>query len=159
MTENITQEELDERVAVLKKFRELLEKQRAKFQEYLFLLEKQEGSISSEDADALITHSNLQNQIVDSISSLQKVIDPMQKLYEKASSSSPADAASIEKIKQNLDSLQTKVLEQNKKNQEMLKTHMNGVRTQILNLNNPYKGRKSIYAEKQQSGSLVQIDA
>ena len=43
--EEISQAELDERVAILRKFRALLEQQRKKFQEYLAVLEKQEHSI------------------------------------------------------------------------------------------------------------------
>ena len=41
MENELTQAELDERVAILKRFRTLLEKQREKFQEYLKVLEKQ----------------------------------------------------------------------------------------------------------------------
>ena len=40
--ENLSKEELDERVAILKRFRALLEQQRTKFREYLKVLESQE---------------------------------------------------------------------------------------------------------------------
>ena len=49
--EQITKEELEQRIALLKKFRELLEKQRAKFREYLSVLEKQETSITTENPE------------------------------------------------------------------------------------------------------------
>ena len=42
-----SQKEIDERVAVLKRFKILLETQRNKFQEYLNVLEKQESSIEN----------------------------------------------------------------------------------------------------------------
>ena len=45
----ITQEELNERVALLRRFRSLLEEQRGKFREYLTVLEKQQDSITSEN--------------------------------------------------------------------------------------------------------------
>ena len=74
-------EELEERVAILKRFRFLLEQQRNKFKEYLNVLEKQQNSIDAEDSEALIKHSELEQQIVKNISNLQKVIVPMNKMY------------------------------------------------------------------------------
>ena len=84
MEQKISKEELDERVAILKKFRMLLEQQRKKFQEYLKVLESQENKIAEEDSDSLIAHSELEAQIVQGIGSLQKVIVPMQELYNKS---------------------------------------------------------------------------
>ena len=78
----ISKEELDGRVATLKHFRKLLEQQRAKFQEYLNVLEKQQTSITKEDTDALVAHTEIEQQVVKSIANLQKVIVPMQKLYD-----------------------------------------------------------------------------
>ena len=56
--EQISDQELEERVALLKKFRSLLQEQRDKFREYLNVLEKQENSITTENADALLAHVN-----------------------------------------------------------------------------------------------------
>ena len=56
----ITQQELDERVALLRKFRSLLEQQRNKFQEYLNVLEKQQDSITSQNTESLIAHTELE---------------------------------------------------------------------------------------------------
>ena len=61
--EEISQAELDERVAILRKFRALLEQQRKKFQEYLAVLEKQEHSIEEEDTEALVAHAELEQAI------------------------------------------------------------------------------------------------
>ena len=54
----LTQQELDERVALLRKFRSLLEQQRSKFQEYLTVLEKQQDSITKENPESLIFFCN-----------------------------------------------------------------------------------------------------
>ena len=78
--EQITQEELNERIALLKKFRLLLEKQREKFREYLTVLEKQENSIEDENAEKLLAHTELEQQVVANIMNLQKVIVPMSEL-------------------------------------------------------------------------------
>ena len=75
----LTQEELNERVALLKKFRGLLEQQRAKFQEYLTVLEKQQDSISTENTDALLAHTELEQQI----EKARDIDERMRKLRER----------------------------------------------------------------------------
>ena len=77
----LSKEELDERIAILKRFRKLLEQQRNKFQEYLMVLESQEGRIEMEDGDSIAAHAELESQIVKNLASLQKVIVPMQGMY------------------------------------------------------------------------------
>src|SRR5574344_1118891 len=161
MEEKLTQAELDERVAILKRFRTLLEQQRIKFQEYLAVLELQEGKISSEDADALIAHSELEAQIVAGIGSLQKVIVPMQKLYQatNAASYNPQEAVPVNELQNDLANLQTQVLQQNEKNRALLRSHITEIKKQIVEFKNPYRNRQSIYAEHGVSGSIVHIDA
>ena len=85
--EEISQAELAERVAILRKFRSLLEQQRKKFQEYLAVLEKQEHSIEEEDTEALVAHAELEQAIAGSLSNLQKVIVPFSEMYKSGASS------------------------------------------------------------------------
>lgn len=161
MQQKISQEELEERVAILRRFRTLLEQKRAKFQEYLDVLEAQEKKIQIEDADAIIAHSELETQIVGSIGELQKVITPMQKLYEssRAASYNPQDAIPITNIQEELSSLQTKVLAQNEKNRLLLKTHITEVRSQIASFKNPYRSNRSVYADRINTGSFISAEA
>ena len=77
-SENLTQEEINERIAILKRFRHLLEQQRNKFKEYLTVLEKQEKGIASEDDTVIVAQAELEQQIVSNITNLQKVIVPME---------------------------------------------------------------------------------
>ena len=74
----LSQEELSQRVAVLRRFRELLQRQRDKFSQYLQLLEHQKGDIESGDVDALVSHVELEQGIVSEIFAVQKVIDPLE---------------------------------------------------------------------------------
>ena len=161
MQEKISKEELEERVAILRRFRSLLEQQRAKFQEYLDVLEAQEQKIQVEDADAIIAHSELETQIVGSIGALQKVITPMQKLYEssRAATYNPRDAVPITDIQNELSSLQTKVLAQNEKNRMLLKSHITEVRSQIASFKNPYRSNRSVYADRISTGSFISAEA
>ena len=155
--EQITQEELNERIALLKKFRLLLEKQREKFREYLTVLEKQETSIESENSEKLLAHTELEQQVVSNIMNLQKVIVPMSELYKERGAH--LEEESVVAIQKDLDDLQQKVLEQNAKNRELLKAHIVQIRSQISSLKNPYKNNRSIYAEKATVGNLVAVEA
>ena len=99
---DITQEELNERVAILHKFKDLLEQQRSKFQEYLTVLEKQQDSITSESTEKLIAHTELEQQIVKNLVNLQKVIVPMNKMYIAAGKKNTTEDAAIENIQNEL---------------------------------------------------------
>jgi len=153
----ISQEELNERIALLKKFRSLLLQQREKFQEYLTVLEKQETSIESENSEKLLAHTELEQQVVSNIMNLQKVIVPMSELYKERGAH--LEEESVVTIQKDLDDLQQKVLEQNAKNRELLKAHIVQIRSQISSLKNPYKNNRSIYAEKATVGNLVAVEA
>ena len=137
----ISQEELNERVALLKKFRSLLIQQRAKFQEYLTVLEKQENSIETENSENLLAHTELEQQIVANIMNLQKVIVPMSELYKERGAH--LEEESVTSIQKELDNLQKQVLVQNERNRELLKNHIVQIRTQIASLKNPYKNNRS----------------
>ena len=156
----ITQQELDERVALLRKFRSLLEQQRSKFQEYLNVLEKQQDSITSQNTESLIAHTELEQQVVKNIANLQKVIVPMQKMYKAAvPMAHTAEDSSINQIQNELNALQAKVLKQNQINRDLLRSHIEEIRTQIQNFKNPYKNIRSVYAQPQRVASLVEVDA
>ena len=153
----ISQEELNERVALLKKFRSLLIQQRAKFQEYLTVLEKQENSIETENSENLLAHTELEQQIVANIMNLQKVIVPMSELYKERGAH--LEEESVTSIQKELDNLQKQVLVQNERNRELLKNHIVQIRTQIASLKNPYKNHRSVYAKTEPVGKLVAVEA
>lgn len=156
----LTNEELNERVALLRKFRALLEQQRSKFQEYLTVLEKQQDSISKEDPEALLAHTELEQQVVKNIANLQKVIVPMTRMYKAGNPEmAGAEQESISKIQNELNDLQNKVLNQNKINRDLLRVHIDSIRQQIQNFNNPYKNNRSVYSQKQPVAQLVEVDA
>lgn len=157
----LSQEEINERVAVLKHFKKLLEQQRAKFQEYLKVLESQQNSIENEDTDALVAHTELEQQVVKNLSNLQKVIVPMQKMYSSVKNTSESDKE-ITVLQNELETLQSKVLSQNEKNRELLKCHIVELRTRISQVQNqnPYRNTASVYgASSKSSGRLIEVEA
>lgn len=156
----ISQEELEERVALLRKFRSLLEQQRGKFREYLNVLEKQQDSITSENPESLLAHTELEQQVVKSIANLQKVIVPMTRMYKSSSAVNAPDDAEIAKIQNDLNDLQNKVLKQNEVNRDLLRVHITQIKNQIQNFKNPYKNNRSVYAQAQEHrvATLVQVE-
>ena len=160
----LTQAEINERIAILKRFRSLLEQQRNKFREYLKVLESQQGKIELDDGDALMAHAELEQQIVANISSLQKVIEPMQSMYNAVSKTedvSDDDKVSVQKMQADLADLQKKVLKQNEHNRDLLKLHMEQIKSQLekLRVSNPYRGRQSVYAEVHPVATTISINA
>ncbi|ULQ60745.1 flagellar protein FlgN [Brucepastera parasyntrophica] len=155
--QELTQEQVAERVAILKRFRQLLEEQRNKFREYLSVLEKQEDMIHSDNVDAMVRHTEIEQSIIAEIYTIQKVIDPMEELVKTIN---PAKQdTEIPKIKTDLEHLRKEVLQQNEKNRDLLKSHMQTLRQQVLSMKNPYAGKQSIYASGANSASVIDIES
>lgn len=138
-------EELEHRVAVLKRFREMLVRQRQKFQDYLQVLEHQHHDIEQGDVDSLVAHVEAEQQMVADIFAIQKVIDPLEDLYRAAYKG--AEPEGIAQIKGTLEELKTAVVKRNTENQALLKQRMDMLRHQIMSINNPYARKKSVYAD------------
>ena len=153
--QDLTQDEVDERVAILKRFRELLTELRNKFREYLTVLEKQAQMISTENIDAMVHHTEIEQSIISEIYTIQKVIDPLEVLYRDAHPG--VSDTEIPKLKTDLEHLRKEVIEQNGKNRELLKSHMTVLRQQVLSLRNPYAKRSSVYASDGQTASRIDI--
>ncbi|MDD7609947.1 MAG: flagellar export chaperone FlgN [Spirochaetales bacterium] len=159
--EKITQEELNERVAILKRFRSLLEQQRNKFREYLTVLEKQQDSINDENTEKLLAHTEIEQQVVQNLSNLQKVIVPMTKMYNSINGKTDAhEDQEISRIQNELSDLQAKVLKQNEINRELLRVHVDILQKQITNFKNPYRNNRSVYANTQSHkiATMVQVE-
>ena len=158
-SKELSQEEINERVAILKRFRHLLEQQRNKFKEYLVVLEKQEQGIKSEDDTVIVAQAELEQQIVSNITNLQKVIVPIEKLYKEKGITLTAE---IPEIQKELSNLQQAVLTQNEKNQSLLKEHMIELKNRISNFSNPrfnpYAKNTSIYSQKTSTPSIIDVE-
>lgn len=154
----LSQEELNERVAILRRFRTLLEQQRGKFREYLTVLEKQQDSISNENTEALLAHTELEQQVVKNLMNLQKVIVPMRQMYHSAAPSEEQDKE-INALQDELSSLQKRVLAQNKINRDLLRVHLGQIKMQLAGLKNPYRNLTSVYAQKQPVSQMVEVEA
>ena len=157
----LTQNELDERISILKRYKSLLEQQRNKFREYLKVLEQQQNKIGNASTEELFAHTALEEKIMENIVSLQKVIVPMNELYKNSNRTAgfiEGDVA-ISSLQADLNTLQEKVLVQNTKNRELLRSHLGQIRKQLNTFRNPYAYSHSVYAPKEAVASLVEIQA
>ena len=151
----LTQEELDTRIAVLTRLRKLLVQQRQKFRDYLEVLEKQEVTFAQKEApssEELIAHSQLEQEIVGNIKNLQKVIKPIEAMTHESNN------IEIPELKADLTKLQNQVLIQNNKNRELLNSHIKTIRTQITGFKNPYKHKNSVYAKTEQTAKRISVE-
>jgi len=165
-------DEIERRVALLRRFRELLTEQRGKFERYLELLDHERSDIDSGDVDKLVAHVEIEEQIVSEIYTFQKAIDPLDELYRAAFASvpggysvsgrepahggaaSPGGAPDVGALKGTLDELRDEVLRRSKENRLLLGKRMEIIRREIAGLRNPLASRKSVYAAGGEGGLL-----
>jgi hypothetical protein len=149
-----------ERISVLARFRQLLEDQRKKLQDYLYLLEKQEKTILSDNTDAAINYCALEQDILENISTLQRVILPIEGMYREIYGTQMVhkDDFEIPKLQANLEKLRRQVQSQNESNRELLRSRLSQVRSQIDTFN-LFRLSRSIYADDTESASLLEIEA
>jgi len=138
----LSENELAQRIAIVKRFRELLIRQRDRFRTYLTVLDKQNAIIDSGSADDLLAYVELEEHIVADIFSIQKVIDPLELMYRTKNDDgidSDFNVNDVEAIKTTLENLKNQAEGQSRNNRELISARMNGIRAEIRALrNNPF---------------------
>jgi flagellar biosynthesis/type III secretory pathway chaperone len=119
------------KIAVLTRLREMLRRQRGKFQDYLSLLEKEEGAIRSGDAERLISQVEMEKAIIAEIFELKKVIQPLETLYRAAY---PETEDSVPRLKATLEKMGEEVVRHNEANRILLRQTMEELRREIGSL-------------------------
>ncbi|MDR2470585.1 MAG: flagellar export chaperone FlgN [Treponema sp.] len=162
-TINLSGAEVERRVAILKRFRELLSQQRDRFRQYLEVLDKQKEVIERGSADDLLCHVELEEQIVGDIFAIQKVIDPLEDMY-RASFPAPALAAiataaapepglpsevrEVPGLRAALEELRSEAVLRSERNRELLARRMAELRQEMKALrSNPYAIHRSVYGD------------
>ena len=171
ITDTISPEELAQRVAVLRRFRTLLQEQRDRFYSYLDVLDKQQDIIEAGSAEDLLTQVELEEKIVADIFSIQKVIDPLEDMYQAVISGfspsaggtaafQPGGADDVPDLKAALEDLKNEAVIRSTRNKELLSRRMVELRSEIKALrDNPYaaNARRSAFSGGG-SASLVDIE-
>jgi hypothetical protein len=151
----ISSDELSRRVAVLKRFRELLVRQRDRFRDYLEALDKQKDVIENGSAEALIAHVEFEEQIVADIFSIQKVINPLEDMYR---TSFPEKEAEVPALKAALEELKAEAIVRSGRNKELLSKRMAEIRSEIKSLRaNPYAASRRTAYSVSETAALVDI--
>jgi len=167
VTADIDSAELAQRVAILKRFKILLSQQRDRFRNYLDLLDKQQGVIESGSAEDLLKYVEIEEKIVADIFSIQKVIDPLEEMYNSVvfgrnTNELPGKIDSqsdeVPGLKASLEKLKGEAVLRSTKNKELLSKRMLELRHEIKVLrNNPYMaGGRNPFSETNKA-SLVDI--
>jgi hypothetical protein len=165
----ISESELAQRVAVVKRFKELLVQQRDRFRNYLAVLDKQQLLIGYGSAEEITAHVELEEQIVADIFSIQKVIEPMEVMYNATGTAGadPCDLSEfgtfitindVPELKATLEDLKTQAVFRSVRNRDLLSSRMEEINSEIQTIkNNPFvsKARNALYQNV--SPSLVDV--
>jgi len=135
---------IEHNVAVLKRLRDMLMRQREKFGRYLHLLECEGESIQAGDSEKLLAQVEMEQSIIAEIFTLKKVIAPLESLYQAAY---PAGSEStIPRLKSVVETMGAEILAHNRRNRKMLKERMEEMRREITSLR-AWPKTASLYAE------------
>ena len=159
----ISEEELAQRVAVVRRFKELLEQQRDRFRSYLAVLDRQQLLIGYGSAEEITAHVELEEQIVADIFSIQKVIAPLEIMYNTIGTDADGlgtfiTVNDIPGLQATLEDLKTQAVTRSAQNRDLLSDRMEEIDTEIQAIkNNPFisKARNALYQNV--SPSLVDV--
>ena len=172
LKKDISPGELSQRVAVIKRFKELLKSQRDRFHAYLDALDKQKNIIETGTAEDLLHHVELEEKIVTDIFSIQKVIDPLEEMYQSVRMEFPAESGlkpaglkrddrhsgsgeEISGLKKALEGLKAEAVVRSERNRELLTKRMAELRSEINSLRSKAYTRRSF--DSGSSPSLIDI--
>jgi hypothetical protein len=123
--------ESDRNACIVKRLREMLLRQRERFRSYLAILEAQERDIVVGDAEKLLVHVELEQEVIAEIFTLRKVISPLEGLYQAAY---PVPEHLIPPLALTLEKMGTQVLERHARNKALLKLSVEALREEIGSL-------------------------
>mgnify|MGYP006287310655 CR=1 FL=1 len=142
----------EERAALLTRLRDNLLRQRERFEEYLLVLDAQEEAISEGDPELLNHYVQLESRIIAEIDSVQKVVAPLSEIYRAVT---PEPDPEILDLKESLGRLHQEATKRNIKNQELLRSGMEGVREEISAVRRPQR-TTNVYSSRG-TGTLLDI--
>lgn len=148
----LTKDEVDQRVAILKRLKTTLSRQRDKFRDYLKVLDAEQASIQTQAADTLRSQVELEEQLAVEIHAIQRVIDPLEAVMRETNVASDAE---VTELRSSLTALQTRVAEKSQENRGLLEKMMAALSGEIVRLR-PTRGRNP-YAAAQNTSVLVDI--
>ncbi len=120
--------ENEQNVAILRRLREMLARQRDRFDAYLRLLERQKNAIDERDTGRLLEQVEMERSIIAEVKSLRKVIAPLEALYQAAY---PGTEDTVPQLQATLDTMGKTIAAHNARNRQMLRDRMQELRQEI----------------------------
>lgn len=137
----VLERELDQRIAILRRYRKMLELQRQRFQDYLTLLDVREQAVKESAYEKLEDYAVQEQQVIKGILAVQKCIKPLAELYKKVV---PEGAPEIDELSRRLKSLHKKVLARNEESRDILKVQADLLKAELNKIQTKGK-RSSLY--------------
>ena len=153
MTMTLTKEEVDRRVAVLRRLKATLADQRMKFQTYLKVLDAEKASIEEDRIEILKAQVELEEELVVGIHAIQKVIDPLEAVLQQ-SYQGQADEEIVD-LRTSLSSLRSQVQEKSRENRGLLSRSMALVDSEIRRVRPQIRSRNPFTSNR---GTPVLVD-
>jgi flagellar biosynthesis/type III secretory pathway chaperone len=154
MTTTLTREEVEKRVALLKRLKATLAQQRAKFQNYLQVLDAEQASLEADAIETLQAQVVLEEELVVDIHAIQKVIDPLEAVLQEAYEG-PVDDE-VTDLRSSLETLKVQVQQKSLENRGLLSKTMDMVQREIVRIRPQVRGRNP-YAGLASKPSMVDI--
>lgn len=125
------EQELDQRIALLRRYRRMMELQRERFQDYLDLLDTREAAIRSNSYESLEDYAVREQQVVKGIMSVQDCLQPLAEMYVRIF---PEGSPDIDELVTRLDSLKHKVLARNAESLAFLKAQARKLKDELASV-------------------------
>lgn len=154
MTSTLTKEEVERRVALLKRLKATLAQQREKFQTYLQVLDAEKTSIEKDAVETLKAQVELEEALVVDIHAIQKVIDPLEAVLQHAYQGHADDE--VADLRLSLDTLRDKVQQKSRENRGLLSRSMEALDREVVRLRPQIRSRNP-YAAPRGTSVLVDI--
>ena len=107
----------DERVAILKRLREMLERQRSRFQRYQTLMELQQAAIGDGDLEALDNQLVAERELLADLAAVHRVIVPLRDLIDRRGITLTEEVANLDR---SVERLRSQVSRHHRSNRELL---------------------------------------
>lgn len=123
-----TEAELDRTIAILRRYRKLMESQRQGLQEYLGLLDARDRAVAEGRLEFLEEYARREQQVIQGIVSLQKCLEPLAEMYVRAV---PGGSPDMDELAEGLERLRCKALARNGESLTMLRGHADRLRKEL----------------------------
>jgi len=150
----LSKEEVERRVALIKRLKATLAQQREKFRSYLKVLDAEKASIEEQSIDVLKVQVELEEELVVDIHAIQKVIDPLEAVLQQSYQGQADDE--VVDLRSTLETLKGQVEEKSRENRGLLSRSMDLLDVEVVRLRPQVRGRNP-YAGHRVVSSMVDI--